>query len=152
MAVVRAMRDAAPKAATRIATLVNTHHNGDHCFGNELVEGAEIVASARALEGMKHEGPALLGQFMNVPVAALLGEGMQREAVEMLGYLFYIGDRRKTTLAYRSEESADNAWFRLRNDEALTAEGFDPALVLGLAWDAEGGLSLELLLKQGFAR
>ena len=58
-----AMRDAAPKAA-RIGTLVNTHHNGDHCFGNELVEGAEIVASARALEGMKHEPPALLAQFM----------------------------------------------------------------------------------------
>ena len=63
----------------------------------------------------------LLGQFMNVPVAALLGEGMQREAVEILGYLFYVGDRKKTTLPYRSEENADNAWFRLRNEEALTA-------------------------------
>jgi glucarate dehydratase len=31
----------------------------------------------------------LLGQFLNVPVAALLGEGQQRDAVEMLGYLFY---------------------------------------------------------------
>ena len=59
-----AMRDAAPKAAAQIGTLVNTHHNGDHCFGNELVEGAEIVASAHALEGMKHEPPALLAQFM----------------------------------------------------------------------------------------
>src|SRR5512134_2506436 len=38
----KAMRDAAPKAAARIGTLVNTHHNGDHCYGNELVEGAEI--------------------------------------------------------------------------------------------------------------
>ena len=35
----------------------------------------------------------LLGQFMNVPVASLLGEGMQRCEVEMLGYLFYIGDQ-----------------------------------------------------------
>jgi glucarate dehydratase len=59
---------------------------------------------------------------MNVPVAALLGEGMQREAVEILGYLFYVGDRKKTNLAYRSEENADNAWFRLRNEEALTPE------------------------------
>jgi cyclase len=63
-AMLAAMLDAAPKAAARIGTLVNTHHNGDHCFGNELVEGAEIVASARALEGMKHEPPALLAQFM----------------------------------------------------------------------------------------
>jgi glucarate dehydratase len=64
----------------------------------------------------------LLGQFMNVPVAALLGEGQQRDAVEMLGYLFYVGDRKKTPLAYRSEPNADNDWFRLRNEEALTPE------------------------------
>jgi glucarate dehydratase len=64
----------------------------------------------------------LLGQFMNVPVAALLGEGMQRSAVEMLGYLFYVGDRRKTPLAYRSEPDAADAWLRLRNEEALTPE------------------------------
>ncbi len=64
----------------------------------------------------------LLGQFMNVPVAALLGEGMQRQAVEILGYLFYVGDRNKTTLDYRRESDADNAWFRLRNEEALTPE------------------------------
>jgi glucarate dehydratase len=64
----------------------------------------------------------LLGQFLDLPVAALLGEGMQRDAVKMLGYLFYIGDRNKTTLDYRGEPDADNAWFRLRNEEALTAE------------------------------
>ncbi|QOY96073.1 glucarate dehydratase [Massilia sp. UMI-21] len=64
----------------------------------------------------------LLGQFMNVPVAALLGEGQQREAVPMLGYLFYIGERRRTALPYRSEESADDAWFRLRNEEAMSPE------------------------------
>ena len=64
----------------------------------------------------------LLGQFMNVPVASLLGEGMQRDAVEMLGYLFYVGDRRKTPFDYRTEPDADNDWFRLRNEEALTPE------------------------------
>ena len=64
----------------------------------------------------------LLGQFMGVPVAALLGEGMQRNAVEMLGYLFYVGDRKKTDLAYRAEPDADNDWFRLRNEEALTPD------------------------------
>jgi glyoxylase-like metal-dependent hydrolase (beta-lactamase superfamily II) len=66
-----AMRDAAP-AAKRIGTLVNTHHNGDHCFGNELVEGAEIVASKHALEEMKRESPALLANFMKA--APTLGE------------------------------------------------------------------------------
>ncbi len=59
----------------------------------------------------------LLGQFLGVPVAALLGEGQQRTEVEMLGYLFYIGDRRKTTLPYRSETG--DAWAEVRNEEAL---------------------------------
>jgi glucarate dehydratase len=64
----------------------------------------------------------LLGQHLGLPVAALLGEGQQRDAVEMLGYLFYVGDRRKTDLAYASDPNADNAWFRLRHEEAMTPE------------------------------
>ncbi len=64
----------------------------------------------------------LLGKHLDVPVAALLGEGQQRDAVEMLGYLFYIGDRKRTTLPYRQEADADDAWFRLRNEEAMTPE------------------------------
>jgi glucarate dehydratase len=64
----------------------------------------------------------LLGQHLAVPVAALLGEGQQRDAVEMLGYLFYVGDRRKTALAYQSEPDADNTWSRLRHEVALTPQ------------------------------
>jgi glucarate dehydratase len=64
----------------------------------------------------------LLGQHLGVPVAALLGEGQQRDAVEMLGYLFYVGDRTKTELAYNSEPDADNAWSRVRHELALTPE------------------------------
>ena len=63
----------------------------------------------------------LLGQFLGVPVAALLGEGQQRDAVKMLGYLFYIGDRQQTDLAYRSEADADD-WFRLRHEQAMTPD------------------------------
>jgi len=64
----------------------------------------------------------LLGQHLGVPVAELLGEGQQRDSVEMLGYLFYIGDRHRTELPYRSEPGADNDWFRLRNEKAMTPE------------------------------
>jgi glucarate dehydratase len=64
----------------------------------------------------------LLGQFLDVPVAALLGEGQQRAQVEVLGYLFYVGDSRKTDLPYRSEPDAKIDWFRLRHEEALTPE------------------------------
>jgi glucarate dehydratase len=64
----------------------------------------------------------LLGQFINVPVAALLGEGQQRSTIEVLGYLFYIGDQRKTDLPYLSAEDEKDDWLRLRHEEALTSE------------------------------
>ena len=47
----RAMRRAVPAAAS-IETLVNTHANGDHCYGNQLVGGARIVASERTAAEM----------------------------------------------------------------------------------------------------
>ncbi|HTA94828.1 MAG TPA: enolase C-terminal domain-like protein [Verrucomicrobiae bacterium] len=64
----------------------------------------------------------LLGQFLGVPVAALLGEGQQRKSVEVLGYLFYIGDRKKTDLPYRADSNAKDDWFRFRDEEALTTD------------------------------
>ena len=64
----------------------------------------------------------LLGQFLGVPVAALLGEGRQRSSVPVLGYLFYVGDRRKTDLPYASDPHQDDPWLRLRHEPALTTE------------------------------
>jgi glucarate dehydratase len=64
----------------------------------------------------------LLGQFLDVPVAALLGEGQQHDSVEMLGYLFFVGDRTRTDLPYRSEPDAKIDWFRLRHEETLTTQ------------------------------
>ena len=64
----------------------------------------------------------LLGQFLEVPVAALLGEGQQRSEVPVLGYLFFVGDRRKTNLPYASEPDAADDWVRLRHEEALTSD------------------------------
>ncbi|MFJ7999637.1 enolase C-terminal domain-like protein [Streptomyces sp. NPDC096310] len=64
----------------------------------------------------------LLGQHLEVPVAALLGEGKQRDAVRVLGYLFYVGDPGRTDLEYVREPGADVEWYRLRREEALTPE------------------------------
>ena len=67
----------------------------------------------------------LLGQHLDVPVAALLGDGQQRQRVQALGYLFFVGDRNRTDLPYRSaaDEPADaDDWLRIRHDEALTPE------------------------------
>jgi glucarate dehydratase len=63
-----------------------------------------------------------LGQFLGLPVAALLGEGQVRASVPILGYLFYVGDRRKTDLSYRGNSGSDDAWLRLRDEEALTTK------------------------------
>ena len=65
----------------------------------------------------------LLGQFLDVPVAALLGEGQQRDSVAMLGYLFYVADSRSTGLPYLSEPGASDDWLRLRHEPALDAQG-----------------------------
>ncbi|MDU6077398.1 MAG: glucarate dehydratase [Pantoea sp.] len=64
----------------------------------------------------------LLGQHLQVNVATLLGDGQQRDRVEMLGYLFYIGDRKKTALPYQSQEDEACDWYRLRHEEALTPD------------------------------
>lgn len=64
----------------------------------------------------------LLGQHMQVPVAALLGEGQVRESVKFLGYLFYVADRNKTDLPYASGNTLDDSWGALRREEAMTPE------------------------------
>jgi glucarate dehydratase len=64
----------------------------------------------------------LFGQFLGVPIASLLGEGRQRDTVPVLGYLFYVGDRRKTDLPYPSAPDAKDDWLRLRHEPALDSE------------------------------
>ena len=71
-----------------------------------------------------YEAPLLdlLGKFLNVPAAALMGDGIQRDKVRFLSYLFYVGDRKKTDLPYEEEPDSDCDWYRLRHEEALTPE------------------------------
>jgi glucarate dehydratase len=64
----------------------------------------------------------VLGQYLGLPIAAMLGEGQQRNSVEMLGYLFFVGDRSKTGLDYATDTGADNDWSRLRHELAMTPE------------------------------
>ena len=64
----------------------------------------------------------LLGQFLGVPVAALLGDGQHRTEVEMLGYLFFIADRTATDLPYVTAPDAADDWLRLRHETAMTPD------------------------------
>ncbi|MDB5958071.1 glucarate dehydratase [Ramlibacter sp.] len=87
--------------------------------GNQTFDLRTTVHAVTAVESALLD---LQGQHLGVPVAALLGEGQQRDAVQMLGYLFYVGDRKKTKLPYASEPQAQDDWLRLRHEEALTPE------------------------------
>ncbi|MCP2330280.1 D-glucarate dehydratase (EC 4.2.1.40) [Actinoalloteichus cyanogriseus DSM 43889] len=65
----------------------------------------------------------LLGQYLDLPVAALLGDGRQRDRVETLGYLFFVGDRTRTDLPYRHGDPTGDPWFEVRDRPALDAAG-----------------------------
>jgi glucarate dehydratase len=93
----------------------------DRDSGGRGLQTFDLRITIHAVTAIESAFLDLLGQYLDVPVAALLGEGQQRDAVEMLGYLFYVGDRRKTDLGYRAPTARDG-WFRLRDEEALTPE------------------------------
>jgi len=106
-------------------------------FGDRDTEGRglqtfDLRTTVHAITAIESALLDLLGQFLSVPVAALLGEGQQRSSVAVLGYLFFVGDRRKTDLPYESNERAYDEWLRLRHEEAITTEA-----VLKLAEAAE---------------
>jgi cyclase len=70
----QSMRRAVP-AAAQIETLVNTHANGDHCYGNQLVGDALIVSSARTAEEMSELPPAAMAALVaQAPQMGALGE------------------------------------------------------------------------------
>ncbi len=79
----RAMLDAmAPVTATRgIETVVNTHANGDHCFGNQLVRDARIVASAASAAEMDDVPPSVLHAFKQLD----LGEAGNHYVADAFG-------------------------------------------------------------------
>ncbi|TWC21009.1 MULTISPECIES: glucarate dehydratase [unclassified Pseudomonas] len=93
----------------------------DRDAGGRGLQTFDLRITIHAVTGLEAALLDLLGQHLDVPVAALLGEGQQRDEVKMLGYLFYVGDRQQTDLPYRSEPDADNDWFRVRHDKALDA-------------------------------
>jgi cyclase len=73
-----AMRGAVP-AAARIGTVVNTHSNGDHCNGNELLVGADIVASEATAGAMTGESPQMMAAWLAAaPDMGQVGEFVQQ--------------------------------------------------------------------------
>ena len=66
----------------------------------------------------------LLGQYLDLPMCELLGDGKQRDKVETLGYLFYVSDKEKAKpdLPYIDESDSSDSWFAYRRKEILTHE------------------------------
>ncbi|CAN5904568.1 glucarate dehydratase [soil metagenome] len=100
----------------------------DRDSGGRGLQTFDLRTTIHAVTAIESALLDLLGQHLDVPVAALLGEGQQRESVEMLGYLFYVGDKLKTDLPYVTDAEADNDWFRLRHEKAMT-----PKAIVALA-------------------
>src|SRR5205814_797764 len=80
---------------------------GDRDAGGRGTQTFDLRVTVHAVTAVESALLDLLGQHLGVPVAALLGDGRQRDRVQALGYLFFVGDRTKTDLAYRS--AADEA-------------------------------------------
>lgn len=97
----------------------------DRDAGGRGLQTFDLRVAIHAVTAIESALLDLLGQHMDLPVAALLGEGQQRDRVEMLGYLFFVGDRTRTDLPYASpdDEPADaDTWKRIRHEAAMTPE------------------------------
>lgn len=94
-------------------------NDGEGLQGLDLKNLKFVVRSEGAVECAMLD---LLGQYMDLPVCELLGDGKQRDAVPVLGYLFYVSDKNKTDLPYLDESDSTDPWFRMRRQEMLTPE------------------------------
>ncbi|TLV23099.1 glucarate dehydratase [Klebsiella indica] len=112
------------KDVARMNKIVHQVHTGNQAsdfaaFGGGAWTFELRVNAVAALEAALLD---LAGQFLGVPVCELLGPGKQRDAVTVLGYLFYIGDREKTDLPYQAGETGKHEWYHLRHQSALSSD------------------------------
>ncbi|GAA0764720.1 glucarate dehydratase [Ideonella azotifigens] len=105
----------------RVLNAVRTQF-ADRDAGGRGLQTFDLRTTIHAVTAVETALLDLLGQHLEVPVCALLGEGQQRASVPMLGYLFYVGDRRKTDLPYDTQPDQADDWLRLRHEEAMTPE------------------------------
>ncbi|VVE25977.1 glucarate dehydratase [Pandoraea horticolens] len=94
----------------------------DRDSGGRGLQTFDLRTTIHAVTALEAALLDLLGQHLEVPVAALLGEGQQRSEVAMLGYLFFIGDRCATDLPYADNHAARDDWERVRTEVAMTPE------------------------------
>lgn len=127
--ITKTLEDARPfVVGTSIAAykqVMQTIHRqfADRDSGGRGIQTFDLRTTIHAVTAVEAAMLDLLGQHLDVPVAQLLGDGQQRDAVKVLGYLFYVADRNKTDLAYHAEPDNACEWYRIRTEEAMTPEG-----------------------------
>jgi glucarate dehydratase len=131
----------------RVLNAVRTQF-ADRDSGGRGLQTFDLRTTIHAVTAVESALLDLLGQHLEVPVCALLGEGQQRSSVPMLGYLFYIGDRNQTDLPYDSAPDAADAWLRIRHEKAMTP---DAVVALAEAAQARYGFH-DFKLKGGVLR
>lgn len=104
----------------------------DRDAGGRGAQTFDLRTTVHAVTGLESALLDLMGQHLGVPVAELLGDGQQRDAVPVLGYLFYVGDPGRTDLPYLTGDGGGDRWSELRRQEAMT-----PAAVVALAEAAQ---------------
>jgi glucarate dehydratase len=108
------MNEVLESIRTRFASL-DAGGRGVQTFDQRVMIHAVTAIEAALLD--------LTGQALGVPVANLLAEGPQRDSVEALGYLFFLGDREPTSLPYPDYADSGDPWDRARSCETLDARG-----------------------------
>ncbi len=94
----------------------------DRDAGGRGLQTFDLRTTVHAVTAIESCYLDLLGKELKVPVAALLGDGQQREYVTMLGYLFYVGDKDRTDMPYIDNDDNSDDWGRIRRKEAVTPE------------------------------
>jgi cyclase len=84
----------------RVDTVVNTHANGDHCWGNQAVDGARLIASRMAANEMKMLSPKLMASLVQGSRVIVRGG---RRVEKLLGLLGRIGVPKVGALADAAE-------------------------------------------------
>ena len=112
------------KVLQKIHRMINPHAD-EASEGIQTLDIAKLKYVVRSEWAIECAMLDLLGQYLEVPMAELLGEGKQRDEVEVLGYLFYVSDKGKVPagdMQYIDESGSADRWFRLRREEILTPE------------------------------
>ncbi|WP_345470927.1 enolase C-terminal domain-like protein [Glutamicibacter ectropisis] len=117
-----ALINGAPVAKYRSLLRQISSRFADRDKGGRGAQTFDLRTTVHAVTAVESALLDLHGQFLSVPVAELLGDGQQRDAVPMLGYLFYVGNPDATDLPYLREPNGADDWEKIRREEAMTPQ------------------------------